>query len=180
MTFELIGLSGKSGTGKDYIAQDILRPLGFHQFSFAWHPKVFMVAKKVATYDEVFHTKPPWVRDLMQKGFTEGGRDVYGEDIWADTMFTWFEVLSEYWGLTKFMIPDVRFINEAKAIHRVGGKVLRVHAPWRANHNKLSPEQRLHLGEVELDDYPEFDGLVYNDPEVSHTVKQQIYHLLDL
>lgn len=179
-SFELIGLSGKAGTGKDYIAQDVLRPLGYHQFSFAWHPKVFMIAKKVATYEEVFHTKPPWVRDLMQQGFTEGGRDVYGDDIWADTMFTWFTVLAEYWGLTKFMIPDVRFPNEARAIRRVGGKVFRIHAPYRAANSNLTIEQRTHSGEIALDDYTEFDGLIYNDPEVSDTAPKQLHFLLSV
>jgi hypothetical protein len=178
-TFELIGLSGKSGTGKDHIAEHILKPLGYHQFSFAWHPKVFMVAQKTVTFDEIFHEKPEWVRGLMQKSFTEGGRDLYGEDIWADTMFTWFEVFAEYWGVTKFMIPDVRFPNEVESIQRAGGKVIRIDAPIRASQNKLTPEQRKHSGEIALDAYHGFDGIVLNDdPEIP--IEEQVSALLKL
>jgi hypothetical protein len=56
---DIIGLAGKSGTGKDHIAKTYFQPLGFKSFSFAWHPKVFLVGKGLATHEEVFVTKPP-------------------------------------------------------------------------------------------------------------------------
>jgi hypothetical protein len=105
---------------------------------------------------------------------------VVGENIWADTMFAWFEVLAEYWGITKFMIPDVRYPNEAKTIQDRGGKVFRIIAPMRVNSSSLTMEQRQHSGETALDDYTHFDGHIYNDPHLSDTLQDQLYLLLGI
>ena len=63
---DVIGLSGKIGTGKDYIAEQYFFPRGYKQFSLAWHFKIWIVGKQEATYEEVFHTKPPEIRHYSQ------------------------------------------------------------------------------------------------------------------
>jgi hypothetical protein len=178
--YQIIGISGKAGTGKDYISQRYLRPLGYHQFSFAWHLKVWLVGRGEATYDEVFHAKPEHVRKLMQEEGTERGRNVYGEQVWVDTMDTWFRVLYENWGITKFVVPDVRFPNEVQGVQRLGGTVLRVVAPKRNAGHNMSKEARLHTSETALDNYEDFDGFLFNDPEYSETVPRQLSSLLDI
>jgi hypothetical protein len=180
--FNVIGISGKAGSGKDYITQKFLIPRGFCQFSFAWHFKIWLVGTKRCTHEEVFVTKPPHVRKLMQEEGTERGRNVYGETVWVDTMFAWMRVLNENSGITNFVVPDVRFPNEALAIQERGGKVIRMVAPKRVAASPLSEEARNHVSELALDPWKDeqWDGFIYNDPEHAETVGHQLFNLLDL
>lgn len=177
---QIIGISGKAGSGKDWISQNILKPLGFHQWSFAWHFKVWLIGKGEATYEEVFHTKPPHIRKLLQLEGTERGRMVYGENVWGDTMYAWFQVINEFWGINKFVVPDIRFPSEVNVVHNLGGKVFRIVAPNRVANNGLSDEARNHLSETSLDNFDKFDGFIYNDFGEELTVKDQMYTLLGM
>lgn len=163
---KVIGLSGKAGSGKDYIATRIVTPkYGYQPFSLAWHIKTGIIGKGRATYEEVFITKPPHVRHLLQQDGTEHGRNVYGYDIWLDTAFAWMRLIYEQWGIARFVVPDVRFPNEVEYIKQHGGKVIRVIAPQRVQRSPLTLEARLHESETALDEYPldNYDGLLYND-----------------
>lgn len=177
---EVIGISGKAGSGKDWIANRFLRSQGYYNFSYAWHLKVWLVGKGLATHEEVFVTKPPHVRKLLQEEATERGRMVYGEDIWTETANEWLRVFSEDWGITKFVIPDIRFVNEINAVHKLGGKVIRVEAPKRVAKNGLTPEARNHISETGLDNFTGFDGVIFNDPEHKETVVKQLNTILDI
>lgn len=176
---QIIGISGQAGSGKDYISQNILTPLGFYQWSLAWHFKVWLIGKGEATYNDVFRTKPPAVRKMLQLEGTENGRHLFGENVWVDTMYAWFEVLNNHWGIHKFVVPDVRFPNEVEAIKRLGGKVFRIYAPLRVANNSLSAEARTHASETALDDYHDFDGIIFNDPDQAGSVKLQVMIMLN-
>lgn len=178
MSIKVIGVSGKSGSGKDFISQNFLRPRGYYQWSLAWHFKVWTVGKGLATHEEVFYTKPPHVRKELQLEGTERGRMVYGEDVWCSTAKEWFNVLNEQWGIDRFVIADVRFPNEVDFVKSMGGKVIRINAPKLAEANSLSPEARLHISETALDNYTDFDYIIENDPEYASTVPAQIEVIL--
>jgi hypothetical protein len=179
VNFEVVGLSGKAGSGKDYISQNFLIPLGYKQFSFAWHFKVWLIGKGEATHEEVFFTKPPHVRKLLQEEGTERGRNVYGENVWCNTAAEWMRVLAENCGLTKFVIPDVRFPNEVEFIQSIGGKVYRIVAPERSANNNLTEEARRHISETALDDFTGFNGYIFNDPYPPAPLSAQIHSLLN-
>jgi hypothetical protein len=53
----------------------------------------------------------------------------------------------------QMVIPDVRFKNEAEAIIERGGLVIRLERP--GHENRLTPEQRAHASETDLDDFPD-------------------------
>lgn len=161
----IIGISGKAETGKDWIVENIARPLGFFQFSFAWHFKNWLVATGQATWEEVFITKPPHIRHLLQQEGTEKGRNVYGDDIWCEAALSWINTLKRYNGVNHIVFGDCRFLNEAKFIQSIGGQVFRIVAPNRAAASKLTPEARLHISETALDNWTEFDAYLYNDFE---------------
>lgn len=180
VNFEVVGLSGKAGSGKDYIAQNVLIPLGYSQFSFAWHFKVWIVGTGQATWDEVFVTKPPHVRKLLQEEGTERGRNVYGQNVWCETAGVWMRVLAENSGITKFVIPDVRFPNEVEFVQSLGGVVWRIHAPERVARSNLSEEARHHISETALDDYTGFNSVIANDPWFSDSVQSQVFGHLNL
>jgi len=177
---EVIGLSGKLKTGKDYIATHYFQPLGYHNISLAWHFKIWLIGQGKATYEQVFETKPPEIRKLLQEEGTERGRNVYGQNVWVDTTFAWINLYHQSWGLNKFVIPDVRFRNEVEAIKQRGGKVFRIVAPERDANSGASPEARAHISETDLDSYPliDYDGLIFNNPQHSETVGMQVRLLL--
>lgn len=169
MTYEVIGISGKAGCGKDYIFQNYLQTRGFLQISLSWHFKVDLIAKGVITFEEAFKTKPPNVRTLLQLVGTELGRTVYGEKIWCDTLRAWMDVYNFHWGTTRFAIPDVRFLSELDFIQNdLKGNVIRILAPIRTGGTTLDSTQRAHVSEAEMDKIVNnnFDGLIYNDPGV--------------
>lgn len=177
---KVIGLSGKAGSGKDYIASRIITPkYGYVPFSIAWHVKANLVGKGVLTYEEAFITKPPHARHLLQQEATESGRDVFGEDIWLRAADSWMRTIYESWGIQRFVLPDVRFPNEVEYIKKMGGKVIRIIAPNRVAQSPLSQEARNHYSETALDDYPldNFDGIIDNDIGNEDTLLQRIEQL---
>ena len=169
----VVGISGKSGAGKDYVADHALVTMGFRKFSMAWHMKAFVVGKGLATFDEVFHTKPPHVRTLLQEEGTERGRLVYGEDVWCRTVAAWIRLFSEEWGEYRFVIPDIRFNNELEMVYHFGGKLIRVEAPCRVAASALTPDQRAHASETSLDEvHPDLyvlNDYIDEDAAVQHT-----------
>jgi hypothetical protein len=84
--------------------------------------------------------KFPEIRRLLQKGGTEGGRAVFGQDIWIKT---WVKTASLLLHQNDVCVSDMRFCNEAAAVRELGGQVWRVHRPGTAAGE--------HLSESELD-----------------------------
>lgn len=172
----IIGLHGKAGCGKNYIGENIVSPYGFRPWAFAWALKNDIIAKGLASYEDVYHSKNPAVRKLMQEEGTERGRDVFGEDIWVLKSLAWMEVFASFWGIRNFVITDARFENEIQMIHDLGGKVYHIDAPSRTD-TALTDEAKKHRSETALDGFTGFDGYINND--VGRTdVAEQVFSLL--
>lgn len=159
----LIGLSGAGGSGKDYLAKKYLVDRhGFLNFSLAWHFKVEACAQGLGDHEEVFHTKPPHIRTVLQIMGTELGRERYGENWWTNMTLSWIRHLHSEWGFEHWVIPDVRFPNEATAIRDCGGKVYRIvsDTPNRADKDGI----KNHASETSLTDMTTqyYDGTIYN------------------
>lgn len=142
----IIGVSGKIGAGKDATASWLVKNHGFQivRFSDALKEEVLRILPKTCveiwrTYwglsdtptDEelrqmLWETKPPIIRRLLQEWGTELRRHenpVYWIDRWTDKV----RALSAL-GIS-VVAPDVRFLNEAEAVHALGGHVLRIDRP---------------------------------------------------
>lgn len=63
------------------------------------------------------------VRQYLQRYGTEAHRDVFGEDFWTAAV----DLLGH--GGRIVAVTDVRFVNEAEAVQRAGGVVVRVLGP---------------------------------------------------
>ncbi len=174
----IIGISGQAGSGKDWISQNVLTPIGYHQWSFAWHFKVWLVGQGKITWEDAFITKPPHVRKFLQEEGTERGRMIFGEDIWANTMYAWFRTIEYHHSTDKFVVPDIRFPNEVEAIQKLGGKVFVLNSPHRVANNGMTDDARNHPSETSLIGYEGFDGVIDNDPEHSFSVVGQVYNLI--
>jgi hypothetical protein len=177
---KVLGLSGQAGSGKDWIYENCLFPMGYKRWALADHFKIWAVGREMCTYEEVFHTKPPKVRKALQTAGTEEGRLIHGEDIWCKTALAWMEHLNNTWKINKFVISDIRFPNEVKFIQEMGGKVLRIEAPTRVLNSSLSEEARQHISETALNGFTEFDAIINNDPEFADTVTDQVNKALGI
>jgi hypothetical protein len=180
MRYKVLGLSGKAGSGKDFVYTNYLRPQSFFQVSLAWHFKADLIGKKVITFEEAFVTKPPKVRTMLQLVGTELGRNIYGDKVWCNILIAWMDIFHFHWGIDKFVIPDVRFQNELDFIQKdLDGLVFRIVAPYRAALMNMSPDQLVHASEAEMDTISDdkFDGVVFNDELHAQTLDLQLERL---
>jgi hypothetical protein len=149
-SFKLIGVCGKAGAGKDTFYEHVLKPRGFLRWQMTLHYKVWLVATQRASWHEVFVTKPPYVRKILQEEITQL-RDDYSEEIWLETLCTWMCALQTIVGVecAGIAVTDLRFLIEMRGIKAMGGKILHLEAhDQQAN---VAPELRGHRSETELD-----------------------------
>lgn len=127
----IIGLTGFKGCGKSTVAEILEERMGYKIRSFATPIKDMLQAMGLSReelYDpeakekvvEDFGKSP---REMMQTLGTEWGRMLVSSDIWVTALMRQLNEEDNY------VIDDVRFTNEAAAIHARGGKVVRVVRP---------------------------------------------------
>uniref|UniRef100_A0A6C0LYL1 Uncharacterized protein n=1 Tax=viral metagenome TaxID=1070528 RepID=A0A6C0LYL1_9ZZZZ len=183
----LIGLSGKMGSGKNYIAEKILpiilnkmiTNIQYYYIAFGDQMKVEVGCRnKDLSYDSLFNEKTKEVRQMLQEYGTKNGRDKYGEDIWIRSLSLWMEIYKNRTPNKNniFIVTDVRFRNEAQWIKQHNGILLRVNAPNRtASRVKQEGSEDIqnHLSETDLDNYP-FEYVINNDIEEQNNVLNKL------
>jgi hypothetical protein len=157
----IIGISGWAGSGKDTLANmmDGYNKLSFGQAVkdalYALNPTIHIYGVNTTIQKDV--ARDGWdvvkrhseVRGLLQRMGTEVGRNIFGDNVWVDIVF------SKMQDNEKYVIADVRFKNEADAIRAGGGQVWRIHRDGVKAPND-------HVSEHELDDY-KFDRIIVNN-----------------
>ena len=171
---EIIGLMGHQGVGKNYIADLLLKNLSKKNtiiIAFADHFKIDCICKHNCDYNKVFGEKDYETRRLLQKVGTEEGRNKFGENIWINVIETWIKLLNER-GVERFIISDVRFVNEAEWVKKMNGILIKIDAPKRFrirleketnNNEELINQIKNHKSEIMIDEYKEYDILIKND-----------------
>jgi hypothetical protein len=130
----IIGLTGYSGSGKDTIAQLLCDNYDFTRFAFADPLKEMLIKAGLATREELYITKPPHVRELMQKIGTDIFRNQVDENYWVIKMIRKLKAFfNERVPNANVVIPDVRFANEATMVlygfrgtRNIGGVIINV------------------------------------------------------
>jgi hypothetical protein len=137
----IIGLTGYAQHGKDTLA-DMLVEKGYVKFAFAQQLKDMVYDLNPSVYDSGMEMRlqelvddvgwdnaklVPEVRRLLQVFGTEVMREHFGEDVWVDLLGKRLD--DEF--PARVVITDCRFPNEAAAIRRWGGVLLRI--------NRLNP-----------------------------------------
>src|SRR5690606_8444856 len=125
----LIGLSGKIGSGKTTLAKYLCEQLGYEKKSFA--TKLREVAGLIGGFDPLeSHTVQE--KEMMVPGWNLNrgrmlqlvGTDMvrtFNDEAWI------YALLNDYHeNMDAWIIDDVRFKNEARAIKRLGGIVVRL------------------------------------------------------
>jgi len=151
----LIGLTGYSQHGKDSVGAFLVERFGYTRFAFADQLKEMVYRLNPIIENDVrlqeMVTEQGWdqakthpeVRRTLQVLGTECVRDILGVEAWIDALSRKLGaagVLNDdaqgFWpGPTTAVITDVRFPNEAAAIHRWGGQVWMI---VRVNHDGTS------------------------------------------
>ncbi len=175
---QIIGISGKAGSGKDWLAGLLGRVAGYKKWSFS-------LPMKAAGYgtgfslEEVDVTKPPHVRAWLQRYGTEEHRDKYRPDFWLRCADYFLGVLAAQGMADRVVFPDVRFANELDWVHAHGGKVVRLwHSETdvvdgREGYSTPRPyplagtEAASHISETALDHCGRFDLEIVNDLEMT-------------
>jgi hypothetical protein len=131
----LIGLCGYKRSGKSTVANLLRDGFGFHMESFA-DPIRRAVAHMLGLYPEELERAKQepidWLdgltpRQLMQTLGTEWGRAQH-EELWVRSVFRRIDHAQRAAGPARpsWVIHDVRFVNEAAAIRKRGGYIVRV------------------------------------------------------
>ena len=198
----VIGVSGKARHGKDTVAQLIqevgqTRGLNIMRLSMADPLKARVYAELGGewTYEDVFHTKPPKVRETLQIVGTERGREVFGEHLWTLQAEAYLKIIEERSPFVHGVVfADIRFPNEVEFIRQGGGVLVPCGRPntsiWIESDRPTIPAGRiprkgvwgrvmdtvlgqkvgLHASETaldHLDKYEEFDWVLNNDRDVT-------------
>lgn len=169
----LIGISGKKRSGKDTIAKILKRFLPEYEIkSYAYKLREIcsVLTNKPIEFFLDDNNKPlildGWdisVRYMLQKVGTDCFRVGLDEDAWVKSLF------SSYSNNSKWIISDVRFENEVKAIHDRGGIVVRVNGDYDNNKNSQIDD---HPSETALDNYTKFDYYINNNGTVTDLYKK--------
>ena len=152
-TPRIVGVSGWMRTGKDSVAA-LLVDFGYTRVSFAdplrkmaadIDPTIDLTNAPSDIHQEVNFGFPlttyttllnavgyerakevPDFRRFLQRLGTEGIRDNFGQDAWVNLFIAQIEAAPDD---QKFVVPDVRFPNEAEMIKKIGGVVWRTERP---------------------------------------------------
>ena len=179
---QLIGLSGRRGSGKDTVAQ-LIQQL---QPERSWQIRSFGDAiKSVCAALTGEETTPYYAQtgkaellpafqrsrgELLQQ--VGQAMRVWEPLVWVDAFFARLQPAAFT------LAPDVRFPNEADPIRARGGLMLRVEGdPLRQRHDGTRDDN--HPSETALDDYPHFAATIYNTGSPDE-LRQQVQELLRL
>ena len=157
----LIGITGPAFSGKDTIANHLCWSHGFSCEAFA-DPLRDGLSALFGLFPHHFDAKHKetvieWIgkspRELLQTLGTQWGRDLVNRQIWCRHMHRRLQEYQDNWAAS-VVIPDVRFIDEARFIHSHGGVIWRVIRPGaettaHSDHTSEQEQQRI-VADVEL------------------------------
>jgi hypothetical protein len=140
-----VGIAGYKRVGKNLVASTLVEKYGYTRAALADPLKEMALAADpyVRPDDRRFERLSHlvacdgWeeakrhvdVRRFLQRLGTEGARRHLGEDAWIEALKKKMLAVWRAGPVTYFVIPDVRFPNEAAAIKEWGGVVWRIHRP---------------------------------------------------
>lgn len=146
----LVGIVGGLNSGKGVVCSAFEKQ-GFTVHNFA-DPLKVILQNLFDIPDHVVwgpsENRTPEFRRMMQEFGTDFARR-YNPDIWIDKMQKIIRDFREssVAAHTGFLVGDVRFLNEAHALHNMGARLVKVYRPNNAAH--APPAAQTHQSEVE-------------------------------
>jgi hypothetical protein len=163
----IIGLGYKARSGKDLVADYLVREFGFNKTAFAetlkeacgaifYLNKTQLYGSKKEVVDDFWKQTP---RYILQRVGTECMRQGYDPDIWINSLKRRIMAAKKD---TRWVVADVRFPNEANAIKEWGGTVIRIDRPQAGASGGISQ----HASEVSLEGFDAWDYVLENNGSV--------------
>lgn len=154
----ILGLTGMAGSGKDTVADILVRDHGYTRLAFAdplramalslnpivsCHTAIHRLSDAVETYGwDVAKREYPEVRGILQRVGTDMVRNHISDTFWVDKAM---DIIATSYEATKWVITDCRFPNEAAAVEKIGW-VVQVQRPG------LDPLPGAHVSEAGVPD----------------------------
>lgn len=154
-------ISGKARHGKDTIALDlkeIYEAKGLKVINLAYGSYIKEYAKRISNWDGLEETKP---RELLQELGTEVIRKKIDKDFFVRRICEDIKVYSYYFDI--IIISDARFPNELEWPKKMFDNVINIRVIRNGYDSILSEKEQKHLTEVALDEYNNYDYVIYND-----------------
>lgn len=133
----VIGITGAIGAGKTTFAQHLSSRHGYVVMPFA-KPLKLMLQCCGVPWENLYGTQAEKetplpllcgksARQALKWLGTEWGRLLVGQDLWVNI---WADKAQQElaWG-RNVVVDDCRFLNESRAVRRLGGVVVRIHRP---------------------------------------------------
>lgn len=158
----IIGISGKARSGKDTVADILVRKYGFIKIAFADSLKDIVRHHYGFSSEDLWtDTKTKEVRRILQ-GTGELIKSLEGEDFWIREVQRRIVYKSMTTGWTgKIVIPDVRFFPEMDFVKGGSGIIVRVERPNKED-IEFNPG---HISEQEL---PGYDYTIINHLDIEY------------
>lgn len=170
----LIGITGKIGSGKTTVAQYLIKK-GFVEYSMAGPLKKigeifhFTHTQLYGTQEQKLEINEYWGvsgRHFLQKFGTEICRNALPQAIpemkTAGTVWVrLFEIERAKNPTVNYVVSDIRFLDEAECIKKLGGTVIRI----ERTDSKKDETYNRHVSELEQDSIRE-DILIVNDSDL--------------
>lgn len=173
----IIGIGGRARSGKTSVGDYLCKCYGFKNIGFADSLKEacrqifgFSDEQLYGSLKEV--VDPYWKltpRHILQCVGTECMRNVFDKDIWIKAVEK--KILESN---DNFVISDVRFPNEAEAVQRWGGFLVRVDRPNSGASGGIAS----HSSETSLDGFDEWDYTLNNDVQVHASLYEKVEDML--
>lgn len=156
----IVGVCGLAGSGKDTVADILVKECGFAKISFADPLKIICQGLFNWDHERLWgpsykrnEPDPNWdgltARHALQTLGTEWGRAMH-PDLWVRQGIKHAWTRLESGSCRGVVISDLRFLNECKAIKEAGGKCWRVVRPGAG----LSGAAGLHASEAQIPTLP--------------------------
>lgn len=144
-----IGLTGRAGSGKSFVGSRIAAAGSHTALHFAWELRHELQDILGVENAPGLWTKPtsPEVRWLLQQYGTNYRRS-QNTNYWSDKAMERAEALDR-----PIVFDDVRFTNEAAAIQKHGGLIVRVLAPIETRKKRLGTLPPEHPSETDMDKF---------------------------
>ena len=150
-------ISGKAGTGKNTISNIIKEFYGDNaiEISFSYYIKDY--AKRVSNWDGSEETKP---RELLQQLGVELVRNNIDPMLFINRTLEDIKVFSYFYDV--IIISGGRLVEELETIKKYYPTAISI-GVMSDSENNLTDEQKKHLTENSLNNYSNFDYIVYNN-----------------
>jgi hypothetical protein len=165
----VIGIGGKKASGKSTVAEIIKKRLETEGKSVLIVPFAEALKDEVGdacgVSDEDIEANKAVFRPILQWWGTEFRKKFQGWDnYWVEIVND--KMIDEYYDA--YIIPDVRFLNEAKYITGKGGYLIKV--------KRGMPTNDTHASETELDNFEEWHRIIENNSTIDDlTAKLELF-----